>query len=467
MQDLRRSVIQGAAVVAARQAASLVIGLGGTIALTRLLGPTGYGRFAAALGLYTYLFGVAQLGLNAWLVRRVAVEGEPSAYATARALLLLTGAAAVGAGVALLPLVEGWLGGVGLRPLALALFAGLPLQLMTLVPLAALERELRYRVVAVTELQGMLAMYAVSVILAARGAGPMAMVIGWWAQQLWLFVRFQRASGLPLAVAWHPVRVREGLRYGLGYAASIWTWQLKELVNPLIVGRALGMDGVAVVALAVRLVDAASFVKAATWRLALPAFARLQHDTARLGVAVRDGMRLQLLAVGPALLALVLIGQPLVPLVFGEQWMAVRALLPLIAAGTLANAAFNLHSSALYALGRPGAVTLFHLAFVLCFGGAAAVLVPMRGVTGYGFAELAALPAYVVVFAAFRARVPTGAQRDELLLAASFVMAVAGVAWSPWCAVIALLPFVRVAARAGARESYRALREGLLAKAGA
>jgi O-antigen/teichoic acid export membrane protein len=495
----RAQTLRGGSFLAARQLASLVLGLAGTIALTRLLGPSGYGRFAAALALYTYLFGVAQLGINAWLVRREDLTdgfNPERVFATARGLLLLTGVIAMGFGALLLPLVERWLGGAGVRPLALALLAGLPIHLMMLVPLAALERGLKFREVAATELLGLLLMYGVSVGLAAAGWGPKAMVIGWWLQQLWLLLRLQMLSGIGFAFRFDGDIARRALGYGLSYASSIWTWQLRELVNPLVVGRWLGVEGVALVALSIRLVDAASFVKAATWRLALPALARLQREPARLAAAVRDGMRLQLLTVGPALLLLALLGPMVITALFGERWVGVGPLLPLIAAGTLANAMFNLHSSALYAMGRNVQVTLFHLLHVVLFAGTARVLVPLVGVGGYGFAELVALPAYFVVYGALEratratrvgeggsatgqgasasavgsASTPTSivpSPSGELLLGWCLVIAVAGTAWSPWFALLVLVPALNAGVRTGAWATMVDVRSALSARSAA
>ena len=489
--SLRTQTLRGGSFLAARQLASLVLGLAGTIALTRLLGPSGYGRFAAALALYTYLFGVAQLGINAWLVRREDLTdgfAPERVFATARGLLLLTGVIAMGVGSLLLPLVERWLGGAGVRPLALALLAGLPIHLMMLVPLASLERALKFREVAATELLGLLLMYGVSVGLAAAGWGPKAMVIGWWLQQLWLLVRLQMLSAIGFAFRFDGAIARRALGYGLSYASSIWTWQLRELVNPLVVGRWLGVEGVALVALSIRLVDAASFVKAATWRLALPALARLQREPARLAAAVRDGMRLQLLTVGPSLLVLALLGPSVIVYLFGERWVGVGPLLPLIAAGTLANAMFNLHSSALYAMGRNFQVTLFHVVHVVLFAGTARLLVPLVGVGGYGLAELVALPAYLVVHgalvratssaaAASSTQMPaTGIQLPaaditlpggELLLGWCLVIAVAGSAWSPWFALFALLPVLSAGVRAGAWATVVDVRSALAARSAA
>lgn len=453
--------MQGGALVAARQALSLGLSLLGTLLLTKLLGPAGYGRFAAALGIYAYVFAVAPLGLNGWLIRRADAHPDADAYAAVRALLLLS-SLVLGVAVALaMPAVDAWLGNPGVAPLALAMLAALPLQMTSLLPLAALERALKYREVAVFELQGLLLFYVVAVALAWRGWGPAAVVTGWWIQVLWIWLRLWRTAGLGLRLAWRPDIAREALRFGLGYASSLWTWQLRDLVNPLIVGRAAGVDGVGIVALAIRLVEAASFVRAAVWRLSLPTLAKLQNDAERLALAVRDGMRVQGLLVGVSLLALALLGPVVVPWLFGREWTAVRSLLPLIAAGTLSNAAFNLHSSALYAVGRSLAVWRFHVLYMLLFAGSAAVLVPLLGVNGYGMAELLALPAYVSIWMSFRRALPAGDQSAELALAAGFVLAVAGSAFAPWMGAVAVLPFALPSVRHSVGATLRSLRGAL------
>ena len=146
-------MVRGGTILAVRQAAGLVVGLGGTIVLTRLLGPTGYGLFAAALAIQMYLFSVAQLGIVAWLVRRERAESadDDAVNATARTLLLGTGLVVVAAGLLVLPLVVRWIGTDGVRPLAFWLVLSIPVQLLALVPLATLERQLAYARIARTE----------------------------------------------------------------------------------------------------------------------------------------------------------------------------------------------------------------------------------------------------------------------------------------------------------------------------
>ena len=207
----------------------------------------------------------------------------------------------------------------------------------------------------------------------------------------------------------------------------------------------------------------------------MPALARVQHDAARLALAVRDGLRLQLLLVGPALLALALVGVPVATWLFGPRWAALQDVMALLAAGTLCNAVFNLHSSALYAQGYPGRVWIFHVVHVAMFAGAAALLVPDVGIRGYGLAEVVAFPSYAVVWWAYRRSVRAGiaadaaapaaglpSSRAELLLGAGFVAAVTLSVWTPWAALLALLPWLQPSLRERARESVATLRQTLV-----
>jgi O-antigen/teichoic acid export membrane protein len=485
----RTRAVRGGTILAARQAVSLAVGLVGTVLLTRLLGPTEYGRFAAALAIEIYLAGVAQLGIHAWLVRRTATatslngeggeggEGaaDDSARATGRSLLLISGVVVAIVGLALLPLLERWLGGVGVAPLALWLVIGIPIQTLTLVPLSELERRLDYSTVATTETAAQILQYVVSVGLVLAGFGVASLLVGWWAQQLFLLAVLQAKSVDRFRFGFSGSLAGRALRYGLGYASSIWTWQLRELVNPLIIGRFIGVDGVALVALAVRMVDAASFVKAATWRLALPALARLQNEPVRLAAAVREGMRMQLFALAPVLLLLVLVLPALVPWIFGSRWLGIGPLIPLVAAGTFANALFNLHSAALYARGENFAVTRFHAIFVFAFAAAAYRLAPFVSVHAYGLAELVALPVYVVVFASFKraTRVPSPtpadraatSQRLEILVGAAVIVALAGSAWNAWWLLLGVAPLALPAVREALRTTIASVRGSLMARA--
>ena len=375
----------------------MIVSVAGVLVLTRVIGPHDYGVFASAMGVHLYVSNLSQWGVAVYLIRENQESEDPAVYNQGFTLLLLLGVAAALTGNLALPLLGKWVSIPEFRPVAATLLLVLPLQLTNQVPLARLERNLDYRRVALTELSGQVTYYAVAIPVALSGGRFWAPVAGWWAQQLVVGVQLHVVSGLRLRMLWSRPLVRQMLGYGLGFSASMWVWQLRSLVNPLIVGRYAGAEGVGYVALALRVTEYLCFVKTATYRISIAALARVQAETAKLRRALTDGMTLQQVVLGPLLLAFALVGPYIISKFFGPRWSGVMSVYPFIAVGYLANALFTLHSSVLYVLKRNWHVTSFHLAHVSLFVAGALLLVPRYGVRGYGFAELIAIPAYFVV----------------------------------------------------------------------
>jgi O-antigen/teichoic acid export membrane protein len=388
--------MQGGMYLALRQAIGMLVAVGGTLLLTRLLGPGVYGLYAAALGVYFYTFSLSQWGIAVYLIRK---EGElqEQDYHQAFLLFAVIGAAAAILCILVIPVVDRWLRLDGFRPVALALCLVVPLDLLSLAPLARLERALDYRRVALIEVVGQLAFYLLALPLALLGAGVWAPVVGWWAKEVLVLVMLYQVTGYHPQLYWNWRLVKEMLSYGLGYSGSVWVWQLRSLVNPLVVGRFMGAEAVGYIALTVRLADYLGFVRNATYRLSIAGLARVQGDRGRLTNAIREGMALQILALGPILVIFGWIAPWLVPMAFGRRWETVIQIYPFIALGYLSNAMFNLHSSALYTLKRNWDVTVFHLVHIVLFCGSAILLLPRIGVIGYGVAEVIALPSFLVI----------------------------------------------------------------------
>ncbi len=394
--SLRTKVLRGGVYLFVRQGLGMAIGTAGVVLLTRAIGPGSYGLYGAAFGIFTYLAYLSEWGVGVYLIRREA-ELQPQDYHQAFSLLLLLSLAGAGTTILALPFIERWVGLEGFGWIALVMVAGLPVHLLGQVPLARLERALDYRSVALIELAIQIVFYLVALPLAYRGLGPWAPVGGWWAQELLRFGLLYRMSAYRPRLYWESARARAMVGYGLGFSASTWVWRLRELVNPLVVGRYAGAEVVGYIALTIRILNQLSFVQTVAWRLSVAALARLQEDRARLVKAATEGMSLQLIVLGPLVVGFGLVAPWIVPLLFGPEWLPVLEVYPFLAVGQLAIAMFMLYSSSLYVLRRNWEVAVFHLVYIILFAGSAFLLVPQLGLSGYGWAEIAALPSYVVL----------------------------------------------------------------------
>lgn len=394
--SLRERVLRGGGYLLLRQGLSIGIGLGGMILLTRLIGPGNYGIYAGSVALLFFASEVGRMGVDVYLVRR---EGEVSdeIYHQAFSLLLLSGLGLCTIGFLSAPLLSYWIDDPHFIISLQVMLLGMPLILLCVPATARLERALDFRKVAGIELSGQLLYYASALLLAWQGFGFWAPVCGFFVWKVWTLSSSYVLSRYLPRLYWSTSMIREMLTYGLSFSSSMWVWQLRKLVNPLIVGRFLGPEGMGYVALAIRLVEVLSFVKNATWRLAIVALAKVQRDPLRLRRALEEAMGMQLLGLGPLLAGFALLAPWLIPFLFGKSWNAVVLVFPFIALSYLLNAMFNMHSSVLYVLERNWSVTAFHVVHVVLFAGAALLLVDRLGLLGYGLAELVALASYPVI----------------------------------------------------------------------
>ncbi len=393
---LRDQVMRGGMYLVLRKGATIVVSLVGIVLLTRLIGATNYGLYAATAAILMYVTTFGRLGVDVFLIRR---DKPPSGdiYAQTFTISILAGCALAVAVGGSLPLFAHWFGDQRfIWPLAVLVF-GLPITLLSLTPIAVLERALDYGAIALLDVMSLTLFYAVAVAAAAAGAGVWAPVSGWLVSQLALLVAACVVTRLRPRFSVSRELLREMFGHGVGYSASSLVWGLRGLANPLIVGRYFGPRGVAYVALAIKFVETLTFVKSATYRLSIAALARVQRDLPRMRRVIEEAMVLQILSVAPFLIVFAAFAPAIVPRAFGEQWQASLDVFPLIALGYTMNSLFNMHSSALYALGRNVQVTLFHGVHVALFFGGALFFVPRFGIIGYGLGEALALAGYLVL----------------------------------------------------------------------
>lgn len=441
--DLRRRVLQGGAYMAARQVLGMAISMGGLLLVARLIGAQAYGTYATAFGILMYASMLGQSGLDVFLIRKA----EPPERADLdQAFTLLLGLGLTGAALAwpIALAARDWVGIDHLDRALMILLAGLPLNLTMLAPMAALQRAMNFRAVAGMELTGQIVLYGTAIPLALMGWGLDAPLAGWWMQQAVMALGFFILARYRPRLRFEPSRLRDMVGYGLGYAASTWIWQARLLINPLIIAKLLGAEAAANVAVAIRFVEGLSFMRNVVWRVSLPALGRLQDDHPRMARAVEQGMGLQVLAIGPAMLAFSVAAIWLVPMAFGREWTPILEIFPYLALAYLANGLFSLDSSALYVIRRTGDVALFHALHVVILFGATIWAVPRFGLMGYGLAEIAALSSYGLLHLLLTRAIGPVALGLSLTWTAGFGLALFAPLWGEWAwgglALVAVLP---------------------------
>ena len=69
---LRHQILRGGAFLIGREMLSICLSLLGVLIITRIIGPSAYGSYAAALGVSQYVVSLCQGGIGIYLVRAAA-----------------------------------------------------------------------------------------------------------------------------------------------------------------------------------------------------------------------------------------------------------------------------------------------------------------------------------------------------------------------------------------------------------
>ena len=384
----------GGVALVSRQLLGMGLAVVGMLVSTRVLGPHKYGQFAIIVGLMTYAIKVGSLGLDVYLVR---YQGDlkPPQFGVTQLIYLLAGSVMLVFGIVLGPVAAFWYNDPSLRELFWGYSFVPPMMLMNNAYMALLERQMIYKKVALIESTGQLLYLLISIPIVLHYHSVWGLIFGALGQSALCLVASICISKMKFHPCWNWKEAKTQLNYGLGYVASSWIWEVRSLASPVVVGKLLGSEAVAFIALATKLITMIGFAKFAIYRIYMSLLARLAVDRIKMKAALETGLQLQVLVLGVSLISFMAVGPELIKNTMGAKWLPVFEIFPFIAIGQIVNGAFSLHSSALYVIGKNREVGLFHLIHVIVFIPAIWYLTTIFGnISGYGWAEVVALVSY-------------------------------------------------------------------------
>jgi O-antigen/teichoic acid export membrane protein len=354
--ELRRRIVRGTAINATALAAIDLVVLAQGLIVTRLLGPTAIGLYGIVTVTTMTVVGLKRVGVDEAFV----AQDEPEqALEFQRAFTLELAISACFALVlcGLAPVVAAVYGDDRLLPL-MAATAYLPLAFALQAPTWIFFRRMDFARQRL--LQGVVPVvtFAVTVPLAASGAGVWSLVIGPAAGNAAGVVAAIRASPYRLALRWDASTARRYLRFSAWVlVAAVATLAIQQ-GQLLAVSLHDGLRAVGFVTLAAtfaRYVDRADQVVTVT---IYPAICAIRGRTAALAELFVRSNRATLLWTLPAAAAIVLFARALVDHVLGSAWGgAVGLIQGLAVAAALQQVGFNWFSFyRAHGDARPGAV---------------------------------------------------------------------------------------------------------------
>jgi O-antigen/teichoic acid export membrane protein len=399
-ESLRTRVLKGSVYLVLRNVISMLIGLVGSLFVTRLIGPNNYGLYMAAFGIFGYLSNAVSPSVAAYLVREQSPDFLKHFHLTFWWLLGLGMIAAGIASAAVITVAQ--LSGQNndFKWIAVSQFVFLPFAFVSVVPQALLERDLNYRPLAIVQLGSQMALYLAAVPLAWWGFGAWALVGGFWLSQAVQLVGSFLAARYRPCWYWNRHDWRQMMHYSVSQSLSMWLYNLRDLAPSLILFPLAGERAMGYYALANRLINMLGFLYSVSGRIAFAAFARLQEDKGRLTKAIQETIQYLILFLGFVLTVFAASVGWVASWVLGAKWDAsvIQQLCIVMASRVLLSSVFGVQTQALYVIGQNWLKFKANLAFAVSLIAVGGVLV--------GVAPLAYAP-LVFVLADHIAHIPT------------------------------------------------------------
>jgi O-antigen/teichoic acid export membrane protein len=321
------------------------------VVLARLIGPENFGIAAQAMVFILFIAVFLEQGLGTTLIQRPALSRE--ILGSVFWLNLLTTIALCALTVAAAPAVAAFFGQPELTDVVRVLAISVFFLGMGVIPRAMLQRQLRFRPLALAEVGGALAGGVAGTVAAVNGGDYWAIVAQAVATDICVTCALVVVAGSrPAAPSWR------GVRETLSFSSRVLAYSIVDFghrnVDNALIGKLLGAAPLALYALAYRsiMIPVVSLVQVAN-RVALPVYSRLQAERTRLWTYHLLSARLIALVMFPLLTAIVIEAPRAVPLVFGDAWQGAVVPTQWLAVAGMHQSVLSTFGPMLVAVGRP------------------------------------------------------------------------------------------------------------------
>jgi PST family polysaccharide transporter len=291
------------------------------LVLARLLSPADFGTYAVALAAMQFVMHVNDAGLIAATVQWRGRLSEMAATATTLA-----------AGFSILIYAAFWFAAPVVAHVAGVPEAARVIRLLTVVIVidgitavrsGALMREFRQDKLITANLVGLVVNAAVSISLAAAGAGAMSFACGQVAAATVIGVMVMVAAGIPVQAGFDRDVVRRLMRFGIPLAASLGIEAILMNADYIIIGHVVGVTLLGYYLLAFNISNwALSVISSAVRYVSVAGFSRLSEvDKETLNEGVRRSVPLLVTGLAPIAVLTAALAEPLVGVLYGNQWL--------------------------------------------------------------------------------------------------------------------------------------------------
>lgn len=319
-EELRDRVARGVAWSLAEKAGSMLLQMGVSILVARMLAPEDYGVMALLTVFATLSLVVVDSGFSQMLIR--SREPSPSDYRSVFRFNLTVATLLYGVMVALSPLLAAFFDQPVLTRIAPVLFLLLPLNALCVIQQAIYTRRFRFDTLS-------------KVVFASSAvSGGVAVAMAWSGCGVWSLVG-QRLAAMGVKAAllwmlsdWRPAGRYDGraLRamapYSLRLLASDLISTLYNNISQLFVGKMYSAEMLGFFNQGQKLKDLpVTATIQSVQNVSFPALSKIREEPAKFAEGYRQLLLMVAFVVSPVMLGMVAVAEDLFALFLGEKWM--------------------------------------------------------------------------------------------------------------------------------------------------
>ncbi|MDD5679791.1 MAG: MOP flippase family protein [Candidatus Omnitrophica bacterium] len=334
------------------QAIQQAISFSMILVLARLLDPKDFGIFAMVLVFTEFVGPLREWGFQAALIQKKEIDEEYKS--TAFWAMCGTGLFLYLISVACASPVSLFFNNNQLKNILPVIAVSFLLSPFGGVQWAMLNREMKFKVLAIRNTVAALGYGIITCVLAFKGFGVWALVWGFVIRELLWSAIFW------VVYDWHPLfkfnkaKFKEMIRFGLNCIGSSILGRIIDNIDNLFVGKFLGAIKLGYYNLAFNTVSQpkTKFVYQIT-RVIFPAYSLIQHDDEKMKTAYQNTIKVIMMAITPLLAILFVSADSFVSVFYGSKWLPAVLPIQIMCFYAFLHTIANPASSVFLSKGRP------------------------------------------------------------------------------------------------------------------
>mgnify|MGYP000182745696 CR=1 FL=1 len=322
MSQLKKQTVKGVAVLGAGKGAGRLISFVNTIILARILSPEDYGLMAMVMVVAGFIAFFNEIGLGSAIIQRK--EITQSQLNGAFSIAMLTSLVLYIFTYALSPYVGEFYNNQQISDMLRVVAVSFVIGAFSTVSNALISRNMQFKILAGVEFVAILAQALLTLCFALMGYKAWSLVYSFIISQC------IRSFAVFILVDWRPTKFGEFkaaislIKFGLTVTYSRLTWYAYSNAATFIIGKFSGEKQLGIYSMAATLADLPiSHITSLVRQVASPVFSKLQEDLSELNTMLYGFTAGLSLITFPLLTGIIVTAPELIPILLGDQWLAV------------------------------------------------------------------------------------------------------------------------------------------------